>query len=325
MSHATNAAGRTPVGNPPRLSFLLNLTLLLLVAGLWVALAVATDSFLTANNISNLLRQSALLAILSIAQTLVIITRGIDLSVGALVGLSTVVVAMLLTSGVPIPAAVLLTVAFGAAIGLYHGIVVRRLNIPPFIVTLASMSILTGVGLLITNGATISGLPKAFTGFSRLSFLGIPSLFWIVIVIAIPVHIALRHTLWGRHLYAAGSSPEAARLSGVNVGVIIGSVYMLCGALAALVGLLTASRISIGLATTGSGWELQSIAAAVIGGASLFGAVGGVPGSLLGAIMLATIANGANLMNINPFWQQIITGGLIVAIVFFDQSRRPGR
>ncbi|MDX0016954.1 ABC transporter permease [Sinorhizobium meliloti] len=305
-----------------RISGLRKLTLFLLLAILWFALAMATETFWSGSNITNLFRQTALMSILAIGQTLVIITAGIDLSVGAMVGLSSVLVSLMMKAGVPIPIAVLLTLGFGLLVGLYHGIAIRRFGIPPFIITLASLSVLTGLGLLITDGATISGLPKEFTGFSRGAFLGVPNLFWIVVIIGIPVYVLLRHTRWGRYIFAVGSSPEAARLSGVNVNRTFYLVYALTSTLAALVGVLTASRISIGLATTGMGWELQSIAASVIGGASLFGAAGGVIGSLLGAMSLTTIANGANLLNVNPYIQQMVTGLLIVFIVYFDQARR---
>ncbi|MEP1879807.1 MAG: ABC transporter permease [Sulfitobacter dubius] len=303
-------------------TLLLNLTLVFLLLTMWTGLSLSTSTFLTAGNITNLMRQCALLSILAIGQTLVIITAGIDLSVGALVGLSSVIVALLLTSGVPIPLAILITLVMGAAIGLYHGIAIRKFGIPPFIITLASMSVFVGIGLLITNGATVSGLPKEFTRFSQQDFLGIPSLFWMVIGVGLPMHFLLKQTKWGRHIYSVGSNPEAARLSGIDINATVCLVYVLSGSLAALVGVLTASRISIGLATTGTGWELLSIAAAVIGGASLFGAVGGVAGSVLGALALTTINNGANLLNVNPYWQQIITGFLIVVIVYLDQLRR---
>jgi ribose transport system permease protein len=298
------------------------MTLFLLLAVLWLSLALSTDTFWTVNNISNLFRQAALMSILAIGQTLVIINAGIDLSVGAVVGLSSVFVSMLLKAGVPIPIAVLLTLVFGLLVGIYHGVAIRKFGIPPFIITLASLSILTGFGLFITDGATIAGLPKPFTDFSRGSFLGVPNLFWVVVLVGAPVYFLLKHMRWGRHIFAVGSSPEAARLSGINVDRTFYIVYALSSTLASLVGVLTASRISIGLATTGMGWELQSIAASVIGGASLFGAVGGVIGSLLGAMSLTTISNGANLLNVNPYIQQMITGFLIVGIVYFDQARR---
>ncbi len=308
-----------------RFGFLLNLTLLGLLLVVWGALAVSTDSFLTERNLINLLRQASLWAIIAVGQTFVIITAGIDLSVGAVVGLASVIVALLLVNGVPIALAVALTILLGCGIGAMHAFGILRLGLPPFIMTLASLTALRGVGLLITNGSTISGFSTTFTGFSRLSLFGLPSLFWMVVLVAVPCYVLLHHTRWGRHLFAVGSNAEAARLSGISIGRTVLLAYMLSAALAAFAGVLTASRISVGVATTGDGWELQSIASSVIGGASLFGAVGSVVGPLLGALLLTTINNGANLLNVNPFWQRIITGVLIVVIVYFDQLRRRKR
>ena len=323
MSEAV--AARSPSRPPLRFGFLLNLTLLGLLLAMWFLLSVSTNSFFTFNNVVNLLRQASLWAIIAVGQTFVIITAGIDLSVGAVVGLASVVVALLLKSGVPIPAAIALTLLMGVCIGAFHAFGILRLGLPPFIITLATLTALRGIGLLITNGATISGFSTAFTGFSRLYFLGLPSLFWMVVVVAVPAFVLLHHTRWGRHLYAVGSNAEASRLSGIAIGRTIYLAYMLSAGLAAFAGILTASRISVGVATTGDGWELQSIASSVIGGTSLFGAVGTVLGPLLGAMLLTTINNGANLLNVNPFWQRIITGGLIILIVYFDQLRRKRR
>ena len=168
----------------------------------------------------------------------------------------------------------------------------------------------------------MSGLPPAFTGFSRGELLGIPYLFWVVIAVAVPAYLLLHHGRYGRYIYAVGSNTEAARLSGVPVKRTIYLAYVVSGVCAAIAGVLVTSRLSLGIATTGETWELQSIAASVIGGASLFGAVGSVPGPFLGAMLLSTINQGANLLNVNAFWQRIITGLLIVVIVFFDQLRR---
>lgn len=305
-----------------RINLLLSLTLLGLLILLWTALALSTPRFLTQINVTNLMRQAYLVAILAVGQTFVIITAGIDLSVGALLGFCSVILALLLKAQVAIPLAILLTLLMALAIGAFHAFGIVTMGLPPFIMTLATLTALRGVGFLITNGSTISGLPDAFTSFAPSSFLGIPSLFWMVVVVAIPAYVFLHHSRWGRYLYAIGSNPEAARLSGIGVSRMIYVAYMLSAFLAAVAAVLTTSRLSIGTQNTGQGIELQAIAATVIGGTSLFGAVGSIYGPLLGSFLLTTIANGANLLNVNPFWQLIITGGLIIVIVYFDQLRR---
>lgn len=315
----------TEIAAPPprrKMNILFGLTLIGLLAFLWILLAFVTDSFWTPLNISNLLRQGSMTAILALGQTFVIITAGIDLSVGAIVGFAGVIIAWLLQAGVPVWAAILITLLFGVCIGAFHGFGIVRMGLPPFIITLATLTSLRGVGLLITNGSSINITNEAFSNFSRADFLGIPSLFWMVILVAVPSFIFLHLSQWGRYLFAVGSNAEAARLSGVNVNRMIFLAYILSATFAAFVGVLLASRIAIGNATQADGWELQAIASSVIGGTSLFGAVGSVHGPLIGAFILATINNGANLLNVNSFWQRIITGLLIIVIVYFDQLRR---
>jgi ribose transport system permease protein len=304
---------------------LLGLTLVALLALMWVLLAFSTKSFWTVNNIANLLRQGAMIAILALGETFVVITAGIDLSVGAVVGFTSVIIALLLTNGFPIWAAVIITLLVGIAIGTFHAFGISKLGLPPFIMTLATLTALRGVGLLITNGATISITNDQFTGFSRGNFLGVPNLFWMVIVVAVPAYIFLHQSRFGRYLFAIGSNTEAARLSGVNTTRMLYIAYTLSAFCAAFVGILLAARIGIGNATQAEGWELQAIASSVIGGTSLFGAVGSVHGPLLGSFILTTINNGANLLNVNAFWQRIITGVLIIVIVYFDGLRRKKR
>jgi len=232
---------------------------------------------------------------------------------------------MLMQANVPIAPAILITLLVGVAIGLFHGFGVLRLGLPPFIMTLATLTALRGIGYIMTDGAPISGFPDAFTNFSVDYFLGIPLLFWMVILVSVPSYVLLHHSRFGRHLFAIGSNPEAARLSGVNIPRMIYSAYVLSATFAAFAGILTTSRIGVAIAGTGEGWELQSIASSVIGGTSLFGAVGSVPGPLLGAMLISTINNGANLLNVNSFWQRVITGVLIIVIVYLDQLRRRRR
>jgi ribose transport system permease protein len=317
------------------LNLLLGLTLLLLLMAMWLALSVETTTFWTSNNMANLLRQGAMIAILAIGETFVIITGGIDLSVGAVAGVISMAVAWLLTHDLgfasSIAGAISISLAIGVFIGLFHAFGVVQMGLPPFIMTLATMYALRGIGLLITNGATISITNDTFTGFSRASFLGfpwtdgswfaVPMLFWMVIVVAAPAYMLLSQTRWGRYLFAIGSNKEAARLSGVNVKAVTYLAYVVSAFCAAFVGVLLAMRIGIGNPTQGDGWELQAIASSVIGGTSLFGAVGSVHGPLIGSFILTTINNGANLLNLNPFWQRIITGALIIVVVYFDTLR----
>jgi ribose transport system permease protein len=317
------------------LSLLLGLTLLLLLMAMWFALSIETTTFWTGNNMANLLRQGAMIAILAIGETFVIITGGIDLSVGAIAGVISMAVAWLLTHDLgfasSIAGAISISLAIGVFIGLFHAFGVVQMGLPPFIMTLATMYALRGIGLLITNGATISITNDDFTGFSRASFLGfpwtdgswfaVPMLFWMVIVVAVPAYLLLNQSRWGRYLFAIGSNKEAARLSGVNVKAVTYMAYIVSAFCAAFVGILLAMRIGIGNPTQGDGWELQAIASSVIGGTSLFGAVGTVHGPLVGSFILTTINNGANLLNLNPFWQRIITGLLIIVVVYFDTLR----
>ncbi|MEK1892147.1 MAG: ABC transporter permease [Rhizobium sp.] len=315
----------TEIAAPParrKVNILFGLTLIGLLAFLWILLGFVTVSFWTPLNISNLLRQGAMTAILALGQTFVIITAGIDLSVGAIVGFTSVILAWLLQAGVPVWASILITLLIGVAIGAFHGFGIVKMGLPPFIITLATLTSLRGIGLLITNGSTINIVNEPFTNFARADFLGVPSLFWMVILVAVPSFVFLHLSRWGRYLFAVGSNREAARLSGVRVNGIIYLAYILSATFAAFVGVLLASRIAIGNATQADGWELQAIASSVIGGTSLFGAVGSVHGPLIGAFILATINNGANLLNVNSFWQRIITGLLIIVIVYFDQLRR---
>ena len=326
-------------------SRLLGLTLIGVLLAMFLFLSWKTSTFATPGNLSNLARQGAIFAILALGQTFVIITAGIDLSVGAVASFITVVVAMLIQSVAPgiaqglagigfseyaanivsIWCAILASLALGMAIGAFHAFGVVKMGLPPFIITLATFTALRGVGLLMTNGSTINVTNDVFTGFSRGEFLGIPNLFMVVIIVAVPAFVYLHLSRWGRYLYAVGSNAEAARLSGVNVQAVTATAYILSALCAAIVGVMLASRTGTGNATQAIGFELEAIASSVIGGTSLFGAIGTVWGPLLGAFILATIRNGANLMNVNSFWQFIITGGLIILIVYFDGLRRQRR
>jgi ribose transport system permease protein len=203
--------------------------------------------------------------------------------------------------------------------GLINGGLVAYANLPPFIVTLGMLGIARGVVLVFTNASTIQPLPEAFSEIANGSFIGIPNLLWIFMVIVLITAFVLRRTVFGRYIYAIGSNPESARLAGVPVKRVLISVYAISGLLAGVGGVLFTSRLNAGIPTAGTGYELNAIAACVIGGASLFGAKGGAFGAAAGALIVATLNNGGNLLAVNSFYLQIIIGLLILIAVLFDQ------
>lgn len=242
----------------------------------------------------------------------------IDLSVGSVLGLSGGVVALLLASGAPVPLAILAGLVTGLLVGLINGLLVSRLKLPPFIATLGMLGIARGVVLLLTGARTIAPLPDAFNIIANGSILGLPSLFWILILVAIIAAFVLGRMIFGRYVYAVGSNAKSSRLSGVPVNAVLVAVYSISGLLAGFAGVLTTSRLGAGIPTAGTGYELQAIAGAVIGGASLSGAKGRVIGAVLGALIMAILANGGNLLGVDPFYLQIAIGLLIILAVYFD-------
>ncbi|MGH2689209.1 MAG: ABC transporter permease [Actinomycetota bacterium] len=292
------------------------LVVLLVAVG---ALTLASQEFLTGSNLSNLARQVAIFAIIAVGQLLVILTSGIDLSVGSVLGLSGAVAAQLLVAGVPIPLALLVGVALGTLLGLVNGLLVMRLKLPPFIATLGMLGIARGIVLRITDAKTVQPLPKAFEVLANGTVLGIPNLLIVAAVVVIAASFLLRRTVFGRYIYAVGSNPESARLAGVPVRMVVTAVYAISGLLAGLGGILLASRLGAGIPTAGTGYELFAIAACVIGGASLFGAKGSALGAAAGALIMGVLNNGGNLLEINAFYLQIAIGVLIIVAVAFDQ------
>jgi ribose transport system permease protein len=293
---------------------------------LFGALTLTSDQFLTAENLANLARQVAIFGIIAIGQLLVILTAGIDLSVGSVLGLGGCTTAELLARGVPIPVAILGGLVVAAVCGLANGLLVAYGGLPPFIATLGMLGIARGVVLVFTDASTIQPLPESFSNIANGTLLGIPNLLWLFAIVTVVVAFVLRRTTFGRYIYAVGSNPESARLAGVPVRQVLVSVYLISGLLAGVGGILFTSRLNAGVPTAGTGYELSAIAACVIGGASLFGAKGGAFGAAAGALIVATLNNGGNLLAINSFYLQIIIGLLILVAVFFDQwqSRRPG-
>jgi ribose transport system permease protein len=297
---------------------------LIVLLVLFGAMTLASAEFLTADNMANLARQVAIFGIIAVGQLLVILTAGIDLSVGSVLGLTGCVTAELLVHGVGIPIAIAAGFGVGIAIGFFNGSLVAYGKMPPFIVTLGMLGIARGVVLVMTDASTIQPLPDAFGDIANGDFIGVPNLLWMFLAVVIVTAFVLRRTVFGRYIYAIGSNPESARLSGVPVTRVLVAVYAIAGLLAAVGGVLFMSRLNAGIPTAGTGYELNAIAACVIGGASLFGAKGGAFGAAAGALIVATLNNGGNLLAVNAFYLQIIIGGLILAAVAFDQwqSRR---
>jgi ribose/xylose/arabinose/galactoside ABC-type transport system permease subunit len=300
----------------------MNIFLVLIV--LVVSFAFLNKRFITFGNITNLLRSTSIIGVVAIGMTFIIISGGIDLSVGSVVALSSVIAAKLMVSGVPIFLAIAVSLLTGALAGLLMGVIIYEAQVPPFIVTLAGLSVFRGIAMLLTDAKKITGLPDSFENFAVLRFLGVPAMaiVWLILV-AVGVVIA-RYTVFGRNIYAIGSNQEAARLSGINIRSSIYKVYALGGFTSAVAGILMTARLAGGAPYSGSGYELDAIAASVLGGTSLTGGIGGVFGTFFGTMIIATISNGGNIMGINPFVLQIIIGILIVLAVVFDhiQKRR---
>jgi len=298
------------------------LFLLLVLALLFVTFGILSDVFFTVFNLMNLLRQTAIYGIIAIGMVFVIISSGIDLSVGSVVGFSGMVVAMALTAGLPIFVAIMLAIVLSAGIGFINGILVYDGKVPPFIATLGAMAVVRAVIMLITNARMISGLPREFIDISQATLFGVPILAVAWIALTIIAYFVVRKTVFGRSVFAYGSNKEAARLSGINVRRTIYGVYIYSAVMCAIAGILLTSRLSSATPTAGTGFELDAIAAAVVGGASLSGGEGSIIGAFLGAIIMSTLRQGGTLVGMNAFVMEIIIGGLIVAAVLLDQLRK---
>jgi ribose transport system permease protein len=296
--------------------------LLIVVLCIVVLLSIFTDSFLKSTNLRNLVRQTSINGIIALGMTFVIITGGIDLSVGAIVGVASIVSAQLMVSGMPVFPVLLITAAVGCLIGLVNGAIIEYGRVPPFIATLGMMEAARGMVMLLSNARMISGLPAGFTGFSQILIIGLPSLFFVWLVLIVITYFISAQTVFGRNVFAYGSNIEATRLSGVNTSRITLCVYSLCGLLSGVAGILLTSRLGNGIPTAGQGYEMDAIAAAVVGGASLSGGSGSIVGTVLGAFLIALIENGGNLLGVNSFILEIIVGAIIVGSVWFDQIQK---
>jgi ribose transport system permease protein len=301
-----------------------------------IALAFLSDKFLTVDNGWNILRQISVNLCLSVGMTLVIISGGIDLSVGAILGLAGAIAAGLLKNGLVLAAfgvrleftvfgAIVAGIVVGAAAGWFNGFAITRFQLPPFVATLGMLSIARGLTMLWTGGFPVTSLGSGFGFLGTGAFLGMPMPVWIMIALTVLFVVVTRPTRFGRHLYAVGGNERAARLTGLNVSRIKIAVYTIAGALAAVAGLIVTARLDSAQPNAGLGYELDSIAAVVIGGTSLSGGRGSVAGTVLGCLIIGVLNNGLFLLNVSPFWQQVIKGGVILLAVAIDKLNARNR
>lgn len=293
------------------------------LVALFVGLAIASPHFLTGPNLSTVIRQTTVINIMALGMTLIIISGGIDLSVGSILALGGFAGTLAMQKGYAIPVSVAVGIATGILCGLLNGTMITRLKINPFIVTLGTMGIFRGVVLLISNGLPVHEIPLKFAVLgSGTDPFGIPIVLWILLICAVAMHIVLEHTRLGRYAFSIGSNPDAAFYAGIPVVFNITSVYAIAGGLTGLSGMIEASRLMSGQPTAGQGYELQAIAAVVIGGGSLRGGEGSVLGTLVGAFIMGLLSDGSDLLGINPYWQQVIIGAVIILAVWLDELRK---
>ena len=305
-----------------------------LALGLMVlALSLTTDKFCTVDNGLNVLRQICANACLSIGMTIIILSGGIDLSVGSVLALSGAVAAGLLKNGFAVPGtdvfvefttsgAVIAGILVGTVLGWFNGFAITRFKLPPFVATLGMLSIARGLTMLWTGGFPITRLGDQFGFMGSGHLFAIPMPVWISAALIAVFMLIMKRTRFGRHVYAVGGNERAATLSGLNVNRIKLLVYTLGGALAGVAGLLVTARLDSATPNAGIGYELDSIAAVVIGGTSLSGGRGSVPGTVLGCLIIGILNNGLVLLAVSPFWQQVIKGFVILVAVAIDQASR---
>lgn len=291
-----------------------------------LALSLTTARFLTIQNLMIIVTQVSINALLAFGVTFVIITGGIDLSIGSMVAVTGVVAATFAhPDEYPVVVPVVVGLLAGLLFGAFNGFVVTRSKVPPFIVTLGTMTIGRGLALILSKGRPVSNLSDAFNFIGGGKIMGVPTLIIILVLAFIGCTVVLRKTVLGRYMYAVGGNEQAARASGIELSTVKMIVYTLCGGLAALAGILLTSRITTGQPNAGAGFELDAIAAAIIGGTSTSGGTGTMTGTLLGALLIGVISNGLDLLNVTSYYQQVVMGIIIIGAVVLDSVNQPNR
>lgn len=292
------------------------------LAVLIIAIGAAEPNFVSGSNLYLLSRQISFVAIVALGELFVILHGGIDLSVGSIMALAGMATGELMKRGVPPVAAVALGIAAGLVMGALNGALIAYVGLAPFIVTLGMLSFASGVVLGLTKGWPITQIPASFVPLAHGSLLGLPIPVWIVLLLAVVAHVVLTSTAFGRRTYAIGGNEQATFLSGIDVRRIKLALYMISAGFASLAGIVLVARFSSAQADTGKGWELDAIAAAVIGGTSLAGGAGSVLGVLIGACLMGVIQNGLVLMKVSSYWQTAVIGVVIVLAAVLDRVRR---
>lgn len=289
-----------------------------------IVISIFNKNFRTISNILNIFRQSSINFIVAVGMTFVILTGGIDLSVGSTIAFTGAICASMISSGSNVFLAVVVALILGAIIGIFNGLTISKGKLQPFIATLATMTIMRGATLVYTNGRPISaGGGSGSAAFNKIGtgyFLKIPIPIYIMIVVFVLAYFILKNTKFGRHVYALGGNETAAKLSGINVDKVKIFVYSVSGLLAALAGIILTSRLSSAQPTAGTGYELDAIASVVLGGTSLSGGVGGVGGTIIGALIIGIINNALNLMDVTSYYQTMVKGLVILVAVLLDRK-----
>jgi ribose transport system permease protein len=301
------------------LEILRSYSLYLAFMAIFVVFSLLNENFLGINNVLNIIVQSSIIAIIAVGQTMVILTSGIDLSVGSIVGAAGIGIGLLMVSEIPIPIAVLIGVMMGCAFGLINGVIISYGRVPAFIATLGMMGIARGFGLALNGGKPVAGLPQSFEKIASATVGGIPIFVFYTLIIYFIMYVILKRTKFGRYIYAIGGNRDAARLSGVKVKVVETIVYFFSGLFAGFGSILLTARLNYATPVAGTNYELDTIAAVVIGGTALSGGQGGIVGTLVGALMLGILRNGLTIVNVSSFFQQIIIGSVIIIAVFADK------
>lgn len=298
-------------------------SLILIIVALFLASSVGTKNFFSEYNLMNLLKQCSITGVLAVAETMIILTGGIDISIGAITGLSCMTLALLQSkAGMGILPSIVIAIIVGAICGIYNAVIIYEFNVQPMIATLGSQTIIRGAVKIVSDAKTISGLNKTFTKLGTGAIGGkIPYLAIIWILVAVVAILILKYLIFGRNLYVIGSGVEVARLSGIKVRKMYYMAYGLCGLLSGIAGVMLAARINSAVPTGGEGYEMDAIAAAVIGGASLTGGRGNVTGTLLGTILIVLITNAGTQFGLNTFVLEVTTGVLITVAVVLDQVK----